>query len=616
MTLEKFQYRWGDSPVDSSGIFTWLRYDPDDQNWKEVQYLRNIPGERQKFLWLRTQLPDREWDQPTLTLSDVPFIFEAYIDTDLIYTNGELKSLPDNKYKLMQYHMFPLRARYAGRLLYLRIFSDNPGTIRDDELPAIGTQTGLFSHMLLRNIDSYVIGILLLLIGPFSIIIFLKGRDQHPLSVLAFGVFTLSVGLSQALTNPLNQYIFPHPKFIYHVGITSFILFPVGMWAFYEQIGGSGYRSMIRRFWQFHILFACITLLLDITNISPLLNYSILFLFLITLELLLSTIQFIASRTYSKSEKNSVKLFYIGFLTLAAFGMHDTLITLNVIPPWHYIFSWGTLIFVLFLAYIVELQFAESRRNLVTQQKLMMQEKMASLGDLVAGVAHEINNPIGAINSSADVFSKAVDKIDVILSDSGKQTLRESSEYSKKLITIIRENTQVIRSAGSRIAAIIQSLKNFARLDEAELKTVDLKEGIESTLALMQHELQNRIEVQKEYHRIPEITCYPNQLNQVFMSILDNAVNAIKNSGIIKVKLHTDGTNIFVEISDTGAGIPSEDMNKIFEPGFTTRGMGVGTGLGLSISYNILKKHRGEIQAVSTVGHGTTFTIILPVHTE
>ena len=166
--------------------------------------------------------------------------------------------------------------------------------------------------------------------------------------------------------------------------------------------------------------------------------------------------------------------------------------------------------------------------------------------------------------------------------------------------------------ASERIAKIVKSLKNFARLDESEFQKADLHEGLDSTLTLLEHELKNRIEVNKHYGTIPELACYPNQLNQVFMNIMANAIQSIHEKGTITISTGTENGNIVIKIHDNGVGIDEKHIGQIFDPGFTTKGVGVGTGLGLSISYNIIKKHNGEIKVESELNKGTAFNIILP----
>jgi signal transduction histidine kinase len=242
------------------------------------------------------------------------------------------------------------------------------------------------------------------------------------------------------------------------------------------------------------------------------------------------------------------------------------------------------------------------------QSQLIMK---ASLGSLVAGVAHEVNTPIGAIYSATDVTRRCIEKIQSLLKSG--QTLKEANSNTQlhKSFKILEDNNKVTTTASKRIAKIVQSLKTFARLDEAEFLKADIHEGLDSTLTLIDHEIKTRITVIKQYGEIPEIECYPNELNQVFMNVLMNAVQAIEQDGQIVIKTYLEDDKVIVKISDDGRGIPPDAMDKIFNPGFTSKGVGVGTGLGLSISYNIIQKHHGEIQVESEVGKGTTFFIIL-----
>jgi len=239
-----------------------------------------------------------------------------------------------------------------------------------------------------------------------------------------------------------------------------------------------------------------------------------------------------------------------------------------------------------------------------TQTQLIQSEKMASLGKLVAGVAHEINTPIGSINSNIDMLVKYTKKIKKQILDNPE--LNSMFSVFDDINTI---NTEAIR----RINSIIKSLKNFARLDEAELKEVDIHEGIKSTLMLINHEIKNRINVIEEYGDLPLIECYPNLLNQVIMNILVNAYQSIDNEGTIKIKTDIKDNKVQIIISDTGKGISQENLTKIFDPGFTTKGVGVGTGLGLSICYQIIEKHKGSISVNSQFGIGTVFIIEIPL---
>jgi signal transduction histidine kinase len=245
-----------------------------------------------------------------------------------------------------------------------------------------------------------------------------------------------------------------------------------------------------------------------------------------------------------------------------------------------------------------------------TQAALVQSEKMASLGSLAAGVAHEINNPVGAISANADVMKRAIGKLRENLSEAPSE-VRNTPGIARTL-DILEDIGNTNQASSDRVVQVVQSLLNFARLDEAEQKNVDLHDGLESTLSLIQHKLEGRIEVIREYGEIPEIYCIPNQINQVFMNILVNAAEAIEDKGTITIKTRTRDNAAVVTIEDTGVGIRPEDMDSIFDPGFTKKGVGVGAGLGLAICYNIVSGHGGKIDVESEPGRGSKFTVILP----
>lgn len=251
-----------------------------------------------------------------------------------------------------------------------------------------------------------------------------------------------------------------------------------------------------------------------------------------------------------------------------------------------------------------------------TQHELILHSKMASLGSLVAGVAHEVNNPIGAVNSAADVSTRCIDRLLGLVENSRSLEELKGSETFRQLVEMLKENQRITVTAGNRIAKIVRSLKNFARLDEAEFQKADLHEGLDSTLTLVDHELRNRAMVVKDYGNLPLVYCSPNQLNQVFMNLFINASQAMETKGEIRIRTQAYDGRVSLQIADTGKGILPEHLPRIFDPGFTTKGAGVGTGLGLSICYNIIQKHKGTIAVESEPGKGTEFTITLPVQPD
>ena len=257
------------------------------------------------------------------------------------------------------------------------------------------------------------------------------------------------------------------------------------------------------------------------------------------------------------------------------------------------------------------LRITEERRQM--QDQLIMQEKMASLGNLVAGVAHEINTPLGSLNSNSDTMGRMVTALKSSLKDDGKHPQPERANKISRFLEELRALADFNKTASQRMIAIVSSLRSFARLDRATEDQVDMHEGLETTLTLIENQLKDRVTVHKDYAATPRVRCYPSQLNQAYMNLLLNASQAIEGKGDIYLKTFATDDAVAVEITDTGVGISAENRSRVFDPGFTTKGVKVGTGLGLSIVQRIIDDHNGKIEMESQVGKGTTVRVFLPL---
>ncbi len=265
-----------------------------------------------------------------------------------------------------------------------------------------------------------------------------------------------------------------------------------------------------------------------------------------------------------------------------------------------------------------------------TQAALLQTEQLASLGRLAAGVAHEINNPIAFVINNLAVLRRDVQSALGVLDRYGQgraalsQTEPDLAAELARLeeemdLPYFRENLGRIFDSSAdglrRIRAIVQNLRDFARLDEAEFKDVDLNSALQSTLAALRHELdQKAIRVQADLGELPQVACHPGKINQVFFNILLNAIQASDREGLIEVRTRPDRENIVVvEIEDHGGGILPEHLPHIFEPFFTTKPVGGGVGLGLSVGYGIVRDHGGTLAVESTPGRGSLFRLRLPL---
>ncbi len=263
---------------------------------------------------------------------------------------------------------------------------------------------------------------------------------------------------------------------------------------------------------------------------------------------------------------------------------------------------------------------------------ILQQEKMASIGQLAAGIAHEINNPIAYVISNLNSLAAYTDKIIKFLNEQLKVIEKitgfdidecnkmingiNEKKHKYKIDFILEDIKSLVQESvigSNKIKKIVQDLKDFSYIDQEQYKPADLNKGLDNTINILRNELKHKVILKKDYKNIPLTNCNPGQLNQVFMNIILNAVQSIKDKGEIIVKTRHIKSDIIISISDTGCGIKKNDLNRLFEPFFSTKDVGSGTGLGLSTSFEIVKNHNGEINVKSEVDKGTMFIIKIPV---
>lgn len=267
------------------------------------------------------------------------------------------------------------------------------------------------------------------------------------------------------------------------------------------------------------------------------------------------------------------------------------------------------------------------RKLAQAHSQLLQSEKLASIGQLAAGVAHEINNPVAFVNSNLGTLQGYVEDLFKTLA-AYEQSEKEMSPATQKAMRDLKQQIDIVylredmssllaesMSGLQRVKRIVQDLRNFSHVDATDKQWANLEAGLDSTLNVVWSALKDKVEVQKEYGAIPEIECIPSQINQVFMNLLINAGQAIEGRGVVTLRTGYDSTHIWVDVQDTGGGIPPENLDRIFDPFFTTKPVGTGTGLGLSIAYGIVSRHGGRIEVNSEPGKGATFRVLLPRQT-
>ena len=667
-----WEYRWGDSPLDSLGTPLWSQSElQPPADWQPVSFPapKDPLSKESNFLWLRIRLPDTgyEFQQPAVLFSSPFQAVELYFEGQLLLTVGKLEPGFSNRFNYLNWYTAALPRDFQGKYLFLRFFSESRYTIGlSNRTLRVGEHQELIKAMVWHHGDTFVFGGMFVLIGLFALFLSVKRRDQNLWLYLCFSAFVTCTGLFFVSINSVSQLFFDTLWLRYYFGYVAFLLLPVGLFAFYEQVN-LRHRVFSRRIWQFHAVLAVSSLAADLLGILDLFYSRFVVFLLLPLDLILLLI--LGARSARRGNVEAKTLSF-GFSALGVLGLHDFLISSGLVPDWHHLFGWGALILVLTLGYILEQRFTENHKQVKAyshelesaslalqvsnrkleevnrtleervgertrdlndknealeialrqlqdaQQRLVLQEKMASLGNLVAGVAHEINTPVGAVASSADTSRRSLELMGELLRESQSLPELQADARFQKALEVLRNSQDVTTSASSRISTIVKSLKDFARLDEAEKQVADLNSALTTTLALLQHELHERIIVVRHLGELPPVHCYLSQVNQVLMNLLLNASQAIEGRGRITVSTQRQGDTVSISIADTGAGIPPDNLTRIFDPGFTTKGVGVGTGLGLSTSYRIIKDHGGEIEVQSTPGEGSVFTIRLPVRSS
>ena len=244
-----------------------------------------------------------------------------------------------------------------------------------------------------------------------------------------------------------------------------------------------------------------------------------------------------------------------------------------------------------------------------SQGQLMQSDKLAAIGLLSAGIAHELNNPLSAVKLAFSLLGSQIAVLKKKLQDS--PLVSDSAEG--KLFKDIQEYVRQGQQCSESMAQIVTNIRTFSRSDKGFSNPENVNQIIDSVIAVVWNAVKNKVKIQKEYSDLPPTRCNAQQLGQVFLNLLVNASQAMDKNGVITVNTSHDGKNICIKIKDTGHGIPKDVMDRIFEPFFTTKGVEEGTGLGLSITKDIIKKHQGQITVESVLGQGTTFTILLPI---
>ena len=634
-----WQYRVGDSPLDASDAFIWANTDTTNVGWQSIGYHKGVlePSIQPDngYLWLRVRLPAESWRAPHIFIVNTRNGCELYLGGQRVFSSGQIDAPSKTNMVVPFWHMIPLEPDVEDRILYFRIFTED-SSFSDLDQVFIGSKSEFITRIIRNEIQLLIFGVLFVAVGLVPLILFVKKGGEKV--YFAFALFSISFGVwiiadavkLVALFGAITSHQF-------NILIAAPFFTPVGLCMYFEHVFGAGPKSIIRRLRQIHFVYAAVTVIILVFTVIPFsyllqINLGFFLIFFITLMVLLTT-----SVVAAIKGRTDARIITPGFVVFALLGFYDIIGGgFGLIPGWsQVIYPWGLLLFIFSLGFVLERRFTEAHRQLqeyskgleikveertqdlreknmvlgntldelyATQSQLVQSEKMAVLGKLTAGIAHEINSPVGVLKSTMDVLTRCVVKI------------RQASKPEPKLLNILESNSQTAVSATDRIFQIVESLKNFTRLDEAEYQKTDIHLGIGSVLSLIGHLLHENIKVVKEFGELPSLYCYPGELNEVVMTLLTNAIQAIEVRGTITIQTVSDGQTATIKISDTGKGIPLEEINSLFDVSFVTRNTKIGMDLGWSNVYQIIQKHNGDIQVESDLGKGSTFTVSLPVN--
>ena len=365
--VEGWEYRWGDSPLDSDGVPVWVNEEIASPEWMQTGSPQNPPGRNGvNNLWVRIRLPAGEWQDPSLYINSVNLNFEAYLENEIIYEFGEIDASGKGAFSGWPFHIIPLPPGFGGKTLYFRIYSEhiNIGVIGT---VSIGSQANHIARIVRKEIDSFILGSLLVLISFFPIsILFIRNRNKTysfgSLSLFSapFGLFSLSSGIYMIAQGQIKGLFFYAPLLWSYLELISLYLIPVGIALFFEGVIGAGYKSIVRRIWQGHLAYTIVALVLVGLKVVPLPLTLVPVLYVLILDILILVSTAVVAAVKGNLE---ARIFTLGFIILASFAIYDVLIGLGLINWSHPLSVWGIFFFVLSLGFILGFRIVELYRD-------------------------------------------------------------------------------------------------------------------------------------------------------------------------------------------------------------------------------------------------------------
>jgi len=576
--INKWDYYWGEAPGDAGSLSSWLMQTDTIQGWQTVQLPNHLQRSQAKGnlheLWVRTILPVNPLGNISLSLQ-VYGNYEVYANQHLIYTFGNLDANKRLRYNDTPQRLISIPNGALGKLFYIHIYSSS-NHIGFMSNPLIGTRSDLTIKNLYHGTSKFLIGFLCMVSGFIFLMIAYFFRKSI---FFSFSMFLLFFGLYNICRSQLTYLIFDVPSVWSYTELIATYIWVSFLPKLIEQMFGSGYKQILRRLWQINIAYVVVSIVFILLKVitEPQALDSYLFIIAITIVGILSHTIFMAFQ----GNREAV-LISIGIVIVAISSLFDL-----IKDSFAFMEKWSNMIYLCVFILICILIYLFTKRLLGMITVMKQSEKMAAIGHLAAGVAHEIRNPMTVISGFLQFIHKDI-----------KNQL----------------HFQIIMSEIKRINDMIDDFLLFNSPNKVVLTKNNLLEIIQETMILFQPKLTDgllSIDLAAQ-ENLPYVLCDADKIKQVLINLIKNAVEAMDGVGKVLITVSCDHKNAFqIKITDHGAGISPEQIQNIWQPFFTTKG--TGTGLGLMISLKIVELHKGTIHVQSKKSEGTSFTIELPM---
>ncbi|MCR8643564.1 ATP-binding protein [Paenibacillus sp. N1-5-1-14] len=577
VTLKNWAYRWEEAPKEGTGRPAWFTSTkiPNDENWHPIVLPKN-PEDRknQNELWLRTKIPDMTWRDMSLSIQIYEH-YEIYTTKGKFYSYGSMDPTKRLDYPGTPQRIISLPIDSAGDDLYIRVFSasSNIGIIGQAQ---IGSKADFYLRTFRKDIDKLVLGSFYVLTAVVFLYAYVHFRKQKLFGSFTF--FSLFFGIYAICRTSTVYYLYDVPILWTYIELISLYLGVAGITMLIEQIFITRSIRLIRVLWQFHLVYAAISFLLIVTHFVTIPQSLAAYQVVIVLTMML-----LLHRIYLETRRGTegARALLTGSMIVCTTGILDIMQNvwkwMDMVPP---LTTFGLFVFICML--LVQI----IKRLMELMVYAQSSKRLTVVSQLAAGVAHEIRNPIAVISGFVQLMQKKPDQ----------------TQYLDLISTEVK-----------RINDIVSDFLFFAKPIHTQMVEKYVPEIVEQTLALFRDSMQEKgIEIRTiSDSRITSNFCEPNQLKQVFINVIKNAMESMPSGGLLTITMKVNKSNLRIRIIDQGVGIAPEEMQRIGEPFFTTKE--TGTGLGLMVCAKIIEYHGGKLEIRSKLNKGTTVEIILPM---